>query len=76
MAIRNDDRRLKRRLLLAAFLAGKAHASLALLRRNAIGRAALPALGLDPGPALLDDEVLALQRLFDQTLRLVAHRLF
>jgi hypothetical protein len=31
-AIRNDDPRLKRRLLLAAFLAGKAHPSLALLR--------------------------------------------
>jgi hypothetical protein len=66
----------KGRLLLAAFLAGKRHANLALIRRNAIGRAALSAFGVDPGLTLLHDDVLSLERLSYETLRLIAHFLF
>ena len=52
--------RLKRFLLVVALLAGEFDAGGALLRQDAIGRAAFAAHRLDPGLALLDDDVLLL----------------
>src|SRR5262245_29143202 len=65
---------LQRLLLVPAFLAGELDPGLARLSRNAIGRAALAAFGFDAGVAGLDRDV-ALHRLLDQPLGLLAHGL-
>src|SRR6188768_145042 len=66
---------LQRRLLVAAFLAGVFYPHGALFRRDAVGRAAFAADGLDAGIALLHDQRLLRHGFADQALGLFAHRL-
>ncbi len=66
---------LQRLLLLTAFLADELDAGDALFRRDAICRAAFPALRLDARIALLDDKGLALHRFANEALGLLAQGL-
>src|SRR5450631_488576 len=60
---------------MSAFLAGIFDAGLSARRLDAVDRAALSAVGLDPGVALLHRDRFPLQRLFDETFGFLAHRL-
>src|SRR5450631_1908454 len=60
---------------MSAFLAGIFDAGLSARRLDAVDRAALSAVGLDPGVALLHGDRFSLQRLFDETFGFLAHRL-
>ena len=67
--------RSQRLLLMAAFLARIFDAGLAARRLDTVDRAAFSAVRLDPGVALLNRDRFPLQRLFDETLGFLAHRL-
>src|SRR5580692_11403177 len=72
---RAAGQRLQRLLLVPAFLAGKFDARRAFFRREAVGRAAFAANGLDSGIALLHDERLERHGFADQAFGLFPLRL-